>query len=79
MQGKDLSDMSEDEREQLEEHRLAFRGIFRSSFDQDCLDSTEKPYPQPKRPATLTQACTDLLTVWSAEDSEDLSTCACRP
>ena len=24
-QGKDLSDMSEDEREQLEEHRLVFR------------------------------------------------------
>ncbi|CAE7210820.1 unnamed protein product [Symbiodinium sp. CCMP2592] len=39
-EGKDLSDMSEDEREQLE----------------DCLDSTEKPYPQPKRPVTLTQS-----------------------
>ncbi|CAE7358142.1 unnamed protein product [Symbiodinium necroappetens] len=47
-EGKDLSDMSEDEREQLE----------------DCLDSTEKPYPQPKRPVTLTQAVKCAEELW---------------
>ncbi|CAE7194558.1 unnamed protein product [Symbiodinium natans] len=47
-QGADLSDMSEDEREQLE----------------DCLDSTEKPYPQPKRPVPLAQAVRCAEELW---------------
>jgi len=48
----DISDMSEDEREMLE----------------DCLDSTEKPYPQIMRKLGLRQAVHCAEQLWAEED-----------